>query len=185
MKLHLCEGGVRVPGILRWPGRIKPTTVLDEPVCGLDVLPTFCELAGVEIPSDRAIDGASFAPIFEGKPIQRNVPLYWHYFRSIGKPKAAMRVGDWKILGITDAPELSPGSSVHPGDMEILKSSRIVGFELYNLRDDPAEENNLAETEPERLAELSKLLVEKYAQVQAEGPVWDVPEQNRRNPKSP
>jgi arylsulfatase A len=59
-KGHLYEGGIRVPGILQWPGRTKANTVSDEPVSGVDLLPTLCEIAGVDVPSDRALDGASF-----------------------------------------------------------------------------------------------------------------------------
>jgi len=64
----------------------------------LDVLPTFCEVTGVPIPQDRALDGASFLPIFDGKPISRKQPLYWQYDRALGWAKVAMRDGDWKIL---------------------------------------------------------------------------------------
>ncbi len=178
MKLHLYEAGMRVPGIIRFPGHTKAGQILSEPVCSLDILPTFCELAGVEPPADRALDGANFLPIFSGKPIERQVPLYWHYFRSIGEPKAAMRVGDWMILGHWDGPLLGPGGSLHPGDMELIKSSQLVDFELYNLRDDLAEKNDLAAKEPERLKQLSALLVEKYKQVQTEGRNWELPSQN-------
>lgn len=175
MKLHLYEGGIRVPGILRWPGHAEAGKVVEEPIRGLDLLPTFCELAGAEPPADRELDGASFVSVFEGQAVQRSVPLYWHYFRSIGKPKAAMRVGDWMILGHTDSPELGPGASVHPGDMETIKNSKLVGFELYNLKSDVAEQNDLSQQEPQRLAELSKMLVKKYQEVQQAGPYWYVP----------
>ena len=78
MKLWLFEGGIRVPGILRFSGRIQPGSESDEPVCGLDVLPTLTALAGIERKPDRAIDETSFE-VFTGKPIRRVTPLYWHY----------------------------------------------------------------------------------------------------------
>ena len=86
-----------MPGILRWPGHTKAGSVSDEPICGVDVLPTFCEIAGVEVPTDRKIDGTSFLPVFEGEKIQRKTPLYWHFIRSGSEVKVAMRDGDWKI----------------------------------------------------------------------------------------
>jgi len=175
MKLHLYEGGIRVPGLLRFPPRVKPGQTVHEPVCSLDLLPTFCELAGVPLPADRELDGTSITPLLDGRAIERKAPLFWHYFRSIGEPKAAMRVGDWMVLGHWDGPQLDPGASVHQGDCETIKAAKLVKFELYNLKDDLGEKTDLAGREPGRLAELSALLVKKYTQVQGEGPVWDVP----------
>jgi arylsulfatase A len=175
MKLHLYEGGIRVAGILRYPIRVKAGQTVSDPVCNLDLLPTFCELGGAVLPKDRTLDGTSVTEIFDGQPVQRDVPLYWHYFRSIGEPKAAMRVGDYMILGKWDGPQLPPGAGVHFGDCEIIKSAKLVDFELYNLKNDLAEQNDLAKKEPDKLKELSALLVTKYTEVQREGRMWDVP----------
>ena len=164
-----------VPGLLRYPSKIKAGKVVSEPVSALDILPTFCELAGVAVPGDRKLDGASFRPLLDGQTIQRTTPLYWHYFRSIGKPKAAMRIGDWMILGHWDGATLGPGGSLHPGDMEIIKNAKLVEFELYNLRDDLKQASDLAGRELQRLQEYQRLLVEKYREVQAEGPEWKGP----------
>src|SRR5262249_32977984 len=98
-KGHLYEGGIRVPGLIRWPGRVRPGSVSAEPVSGVDLLPTLCAVTGAATPSDRAIDGASIHPVFGGKPVSRKVPLYWHFNGALSKPKVAMRVGDWKVLG--------------------------------------------------------------------------------------
>ncbi|MEA1951999.1 MAG: sulfatase-like hydrolase/transferase, partial [Planctomycetota bacterium] len=132
MKLWMYEGGIRVPGIIRWPGRTKPGQVCREPICGVDVLPTLCKIVGVEQPADRAIDGSSILPIFEGKPVNRKTPLFWQYNRALGWAKVAMRDGDWKILA----------------DAELKK------FELYNIKNDISEKNNLAQKEPERLKKM-------------------------------
>ncbi len=136
MKLHMYEGGIRVPGIIRWPGMIKPGQTWREPVNGTDVLPTYCELAGADLPTDRAIDGASMAPLLRGKPIRRDRPLYWRYDRALGGPKVAMRQGDWKILADGD----------------------LTQFELYNLRDDLGEATDLAATKPRRLKRMVEAL---------------------------
>jgi arylsulfatase A len=150
MKLWLYEGGFRVPGVIRWPGKAKPGQVCDEPVCNLDVLPTFCEIAGVAPPADRALDGASFLPIFAGKPVARKQPLYWQYDNALGWAKLAMRDGDWKILA----------------------DAKQTKFELYNLRQDIGEKQDLAAQEPERLKTMAARLKQIHAQVQAEGPRW-------------
>ena len=183
MKLHIYDGGIRVPGILRWPGKIAPGQVVDEPVCGLDVLPTLCELVSVETPADRALDGASFTPVFEGKSIRREQPLFWHYYRALGKPKVAMRDGDWKLVAHWDAPDRPPGRNVDDEAQKVFKSARLVRFELYNVRDDIAESRDLATSEPKRLAQMSKTCKKLYSEVLAEGPVWKVPPRPARPKK--
>jgi arylsulfatase A len=150
MKLHLYEGGIRVPGILSWPGKTRPGQVCHEPVCGLDVLPTFCAMAGATVPTDRALDGASILPLFEGKPVERKTPLYWQYDHALGKPKVALRDGDWKLLAHAD-----------------LKT-----FELYHLADDPAEKHDLAAQKPDLCRALAAKLLKLHADVQAERPTW-------------
>ena len=152
MKLHMYEGGIRVPGIIRWPGRTKPDSECHEPVNGTDILPSLCEMAGVEVPAGRTIDGTSFLPLLQGAKLKRKVPLYWRYDRALSKPfTAAMREGDWKILA----------------DNEMTK------FELYNLREDIAENHNLADIQTERLAAMKKTLAKLHAEIDAEGPNWD------------
>ena len=175
MKLHISEGGIRVPGIIRWPGHAAPGRVSDEPVCSLDLLPTLCALASVAVPDDRPIDGANILPLFGGLPIARKTPLFWHYFRAFGPGKVAIRDGDWKLVAHWSGPDLGPGGSVHPGDQEIIKSADLTDFELYNLRDDIAESRDLASREPARLEAMAAQIRKMYAAVRAEGPVWDLP----------
>jgi arylsulfatase A len=175
MKLHVYEGGIRVPGILRWPGQTRPGQVVAEPIGSVDLLPTLCKAAGVPLPADRHFDGADFLPALAGKSIPRKAPLFWHYFRATGLAKVALRDGDWKILAHWDGPQLAPGTSVHPGDQEIIKSAKLTKFELYNLRNDVAESTDLAEKEPDRLTRLANRLREIYQSVRDEGPVWELP----------
>jgi arylsulfatase A len=151
MKLHMYEGGIRVPGIVRWPGKVQPGTVSAEPVNGTDVLPTLCELAGTGVPKDRPIDGTSILPVVQGKKLRRKLPLYWRYDRAISKPfTVAMRQGDWKILA----------------DEEMTK------FELYNLSEDIAEQKNLADKRPDRLEAMKKILIPLHKRIDKEGPKW-------------
>ncbi len=183
MKLHIYEGGIRIPGIIRWPGHARPDQVVSEPVCNTDILPTFCEIAGVPAPKDRPLDGASFLSIFSGQPIPRTTPLFWDYYRATGSPKVAMRDGDWKIVALWDGPEKPLGNNVNPASMKLIKTAKLTTFELYNLREDMAERNNLAASEPERLKRMSEMLVKKFVEVQKEGPTWDVPEEARNQKK--
>ena len=151
MKLHMYEGGIRVPGIIRWTGHIQPGSVSHEPINGTDVLPTLCALAGVKEPGDRPIDGVSIVPLFTGGKVERKAPLYWQYDIALSSPfTVAMRRGDWKILADTD----------------------LTKFELYNLRNDIGENHNLAESEPEHLEAMKKTLMKLHAEIDAEAPVW-------------
>lgn len=174
MKLWVYEGGIRVPGILRWPSKIKAGQKSDVPVCGLDVLPTFCELAEVDLPKGRTLDGSSVVPLLEGKKLERKTPLYWHYYRALGIPKAAMRVSDWMILGQRENPK-TPGRNVNAQAMKLIKSEKLVKFELYNLREDLAQKTNLAKKHPEKLKELSEKLIAKHREVQEAGKLWEFP----------
>ncbi len=151
MKLHVYEGGIRVPGIIRWPGHTKAGQVSNEPVASYDLLPTFCAIAGVTPPADRTLDGASLLPMLDGKPVARTKPLYWQYDRAIGGAnRVAMREGDWKLLANED----------------------LSKFELYNLRTDQSEKDDRAQAEPARLADMSAKLKKLHAEIKAEGPTW-------------
>ena len=87
-KRSMHEGGLRVPTIVRWKGRIKPGTTSDHPSAFWDFLPTACDLAGIRVP--HKIDGLSFLPELLGKPEeqQKHEYLYWPW---------AIRVGKWKL----------------------------------------------------------------------------------------
>ncbi len=151
-KRAVYEGGIRVPYMMRWPGRIKPGTT-EEPAVGSDLFATTLALAGVEGPKDRPIDGASLLPVFEGKPVERKSPMYWRCPIAPGPMKAAMRQGDWKVVA---APDLSK-------------------VELYNLKADPKEENDLASKEPDRLKAMTETFARLQKEIEAEGPKWPKP----------
>jgi len=147
-KRDVYEGGIRVPGICRWPGHVQPGTETDTPVVGSDLFSTVLDIAGVE-PPKKVIDGVSMRPVFEGKPLSRPIPLYWRCYIAHG-PKTAMRIGDWKILA----------------------DERLTQFELYNIKEDPRETHDLAAREPEKLAEMKEELMALNAEIEAEGPGW-------------
>jgi arylsulfatase A len=153
MKLHLYEGGIRVPGILRWPGKARPGTVSSAPIVNLDMLPTLCEAAGIPVPRNRAIDGASMLPVLRGESMVRDRPIFWWYSLAIGPPKLAIREGDWKLLS----------------------DKAMEHVELYDLRSDPGEKRDLASAEPQRAKDMLAKLERIRGEVDAERPVWPEP----------
>jgi arylsulfatase A len=172
MKLSLYEGGIRVPGVVRWPGRVKAGQTSLEPISNFDLLPTLAEAAGVSPPA-RKLDGTSLLQAWSGRPLHRASPLHWHYVNALDRPRAALRDGNWKVLGIPEKPtERSPGAGFRVEQMEAIKSMKLSEFELYNLRMDPGEKNNLAQAEPRRLARMREQLVRLHEEVQREAPVW-------------
>lgn len=173
MKLHVYDGGIRVPGIVRWKGKIAPNQVSSEPVSGVDLLPTICEIADVSLPTQKTLDGASVVSLFDGKKIKREKPLFWHYFGGTGNRQVALRDGDWKVVARWDGPANMPvGGSLKAGVVPALKESQLTHFELYNIAEDIAETTDLATTMPEKFKALSEQAQEMYQEVIAEGPYW-------------
>jgi arylsulfatase A len=173
-KGYVWEGGIRVPGMLRWPGKTRPGTVSDEPICGVDWLPTLCDAAGIEPPKDRALDGTSLLPLLEGKQLERETPLYWHFLRSRSSIKVAIREGDWKLAATVDRPDLKPAGGITEEDRESNQHAELAEFSLFNLRDDIAETRDLSDEEPDRLADMKSRLLKKYHEVRDESPQWPV-----------
>ena len=171
-KGSVYEGGIRVPGIIRWPGRVRPGRVSHEPVSGVDVLPTLCEIAGVRVPADRPLDGVSLVPMLDGRTLSRSMPLYWQFNFAHSRPRAALRDGDWKILATLNGPELKPGGDIHAEEQRAIKSAELESFELYNLREDVGETTDLSQREPARLQQLSEQLRQVYRTVREETPTW-------------
>ena len=171
-KGSLYEGGIRVPGLVRWPGRIAPGSVSGEPVCGVDFLPTVCALTGLPAPRDRALDGTSVLPLFEGGQVERATPLYWHFNRATDEPKVALRQGDWKLLATLDRVPPARENHLTAALQQDFKAAELVRFELYHLGNDLGETRDLAASEPAKLAELKALMEAKYREVRAESPLW-------------
>ena len=149
-KRSVYEGGIRVPGLVRWPGRINPGSVSDEAVIGSDIFVTALRATGAPVPADRVIDGGDLLPALTGRPVERARPLYWRCVIAPEPLKTAMRIGDWKILA----------------------DEGLTTFELYNLRRDRAEKTELSAQEPAKLAEMTAALRKLNAEIEAEGPAW-------------
>lgn len=146
------EGGIREPMFVRWPGKVPAGTKTDVPVTNLDFYPTFLEIAGVEKPADKILDGQSIIPILYGKGTLKERPLFWHFPIYL---EAYVMEGDR-----TQDPlfRTRPGSAVRLGDWKLIHYFENNDFELYNLKEDIAENNNLAKINPEKLNELLLIL---------------------------
>jgi len=135
-KRDLYEGGIRVPMLAVWEGKIKPGTTTDHISAFWDVFPTVAEITGTATPEN--IDGVSFLPTLLGEEQIPHDYLYWEFHERGGRK--ALRKGDWKLI-----------------HYNVLKPE-LTTTELYNLIDDPGEENNVAEDHPEIVSELVELL---------------------------
>lgn len=120
----IYEGGIREPMIVRWPGTTKAGSETSQYVSSVDFFPTMLQIAGIEVPENLTIDGMSFAPVLEGKELDRGA-IYWHYphyGNQGGSPTAAIREGDWKLI-------------------EFYEDGHL---ELYNVAEDISEQHDLA-----------------------------------------
>ncbi|MHC5002813.1 MAG: sulfatase-like hydrolase/transferase, partial [Planctomycetota bacterium] len=133
LKTMLYEGGIRVPLVVRWPGRIEPGTVSDHVGAFWDILPTLAEITGFVAPSD--VDGLSFAPTLLGEPSRQaeHEALYWEY-----RGGQAVRLGRWKGLR-------------RRGQQRI---------ELYDLELDVGETRDVADAHPQPVDRIAALMVE-------------------------
>jgi uncharacterized sulfatase len=132
-KLTNFEGGLRVPIFVKWPSRIEPGTRIEEPAAHIDLMPTMAAAAGAALPQGVEIDGRDLLPLAtgEGSDSWSRETLFWQsgYYRVV-------RHGDWK-LQVSDNPDKAW---------------------LYNLAEDPTEQNNLAPVRADKLGELKALL---------------------------
>ena len=156
-KGHVYEGGIRVPTVVRWPGVTKPGSVCAEPIVSYDYAPTIAEAAGVATAKLAAMDGGSFTNLLRGRRgAERD--LFWHYPHyspQLGRPAAAMRRGDDKLI-------------------LFFEDDRV---ELYNLKDDIGEGHDLVAAQPAKAAAMRKRLEawlrQTNAQIPARNPNYD------------
>ena len=171
-KGSVFEGGIRVPGIIRWPGKVKAGATESTPISGLDLLPTLCSITGQQKPADRHLDGTNISGLFSGKKIQRAQPLYWHFHAASGGRQVALRDGDWKLVAAIDAPKVRQRAGIAVEDQRDIKTAKLGQMELYNLKADRAETRDLASVEPKRFAKMTAQIKKIYAGVQKDTPQW-------------
>lgn len=178
-KGHMHEGGCRVPGIIKWPGQIKPGSVSGQPVNGTDFLPSLAAVVGAKPNYQKEIDGVNVFPsLTDSKPVVRENPMLWWLYHARGAKEVSMRVGDYKILAnmlpqtditIRDA---SPPKGVSV--MDFIKKSELGNFTLYNLKKDPSETTELSKEEPEKLSSMRQQFIELHAEIREEGPYYEL-----------
>ncbi len=149
------EGGIREPMFVYWPGKIKSATKSDVQVSSLDFFPTLLEVAGAEKPAGKILDGQSILPVLTEKGTLEERPFFWHFPIYL---EAYVKEGDR-----TQDPlfRTRPGSAIRLGDWKLIEYFENNDLELYNIKEDISEENNLAASNPEKLREL-KTMLEKW-----------------------
>lgn len=160
----LYEGGVRVPLIVRWPGKVKAASVCEEPVIGVDFYPTLLELAGAPEPK-QTLDGVSIVPLLRQAGGLKREAIYWHfpaYLQGRGG-----RNKNWRT---------TPAGAVRAGSFKLLEFFEDGGLELYDLDRDIGEKSNLAEKMPDKTRELHAMLVKWRKAVKAPVPTEKNPQ---------
>ncbi len=141
-KATLYEGGVRVPAVAVWKDKLKPGSVVDEPLHVVDLLPTLLRLAGAKIEQPKPLDGKdAWATIADGRPSPHEFILH-----NVTPFSGAIRIGDWKLI--------------HNGHVRAnaTEVSTTESWELFNIREDPSEESDLSQVQPEVVQRLKKKL---------------------------
>lgn len=154
-KANLYEGGIRVPLIVRWPGVTKPGSVCSYPVISADFFPTFVDILGLESNMPKQIDGVSIVPLLTQRGIFSRQAIYWHYphYHSAGiGPCGAIRSGDYKLIEWFDETICGPDNR----------------YELYNLKEDIGEKNDLFKKMPRKVEELKRMLADWRVKVDAQ-----------------
>jgi len=134
-KGFVYEGGLRIPLIVRWPGRVPAGRIENTPVVNSDWIPTLMELAGLPAPS--GLDGVSVAGLLTGRGAASNRSLFWHfphYTNQGSRPSGAMRDGKWMLVEFYDDEAV----------------------ELYDLGSDIRQRQNVADRQPERVARMRR-----------------------------
>lgn len=175
-KSHVWEGGHRVPGIFRWPGVIAKGTQSKVPISGVDYLPTVCDIAGVELPTGRELDGVSLRGLLSGQmhQLDREKPLYWFFYRL--NPAIAIRDGDWSLVSRSNDANRPKAHQLLKEDMSFIGSSKPVDFQLYNLAEDLGQQTEVSKTNPERLRRLRAMMESMHKGVVQEGHRWNIPD---------
>ena len=138
-KGHLLEGGVKVPFIVYWPGKVRPGSITDQVTINTDIYPTLLEIAGVDN-KNRKIDGQSIVPALKDEELVERI-IYWH--SPLARPSST---GDFN------------SSAIRSGDYKLIEWYDMGQVSLYNVKDDPGETKDLSEELPEVTEELLTML---------------------------
>jgi arylsulfatase A-like enzyme len=152
----LYEGGIRVPLIVRWPGRVRPGSTVATPVIGTDFYPTLAEIAGAPLPAGQVLDGVSFVPVLTGATESEARDLVWHFPAYLEADRSVD--GPWRT---------TPASALRRGDYKILHFFEDDRWELYDLANDISESRDLSTERPEVTGELRAALARWWSETGA------------------
>lgn len=153
-KQTVYEGGIRVPAIMKWNGKIKPGRIVDQPFATFDIFPTLLDVSGCSLPdSAKPLDGISISPFFQGHKDLSERTLYWEAPYQVWMQHFANRI--W---------------AVRKGKWKLLQSHTTRDLELYDLETDPGETENLAEKHPEIVKNLKQSFDKWKADVYKDAP---------------
>ncbi|WP_278465606.1 sulfatase [Gimesia maris] len=179
-KWNLYEAGIRVPLLVRWPQHVQAGSVCTKPVSGIDLFPTFCDVARVDC-SDLTLDGESLLPLFHGataawpeRALTWHFP-YYHPEKGYKKAKETIGVNDFTVS------KTRPVSAIRVGDSKLLQFYEVGKRELYDLSNDPGEQHDLSNSQPERTAQLGTQLKQMLLDMDARyatDPFTDQPKTN-------
>lgn len=164
-KGHLYEGGLRIPLLIRWPGKTAPGKEIAAPVSTLDLFPTFASMAGLPLPEKGGRDGLDLVPLLRNGVVPSRDTFFWHN----PAPRPAS-TGDWF------------SSAIRKGDLKLLEFPTEKRVELYDLAADPGEANNLSVSRPE---DRERLLAELNTWRQSIGARSEPKPAKPGKPKSP
>lgn len=142
------EGGIRTPCVIKWPGVIIPGSKTEYPVNGVDFMPTFAEIASVSVPESQPIDGISILPLLKGEEMRikhADRTMFFHFPLYLGGTEASLPVygggqdSYWRAV---------PSTTMIKGDWKLIYYYEYDRYELFNLKDDISEENDLSSNEP-------------------------------------
>lgn len=141
------EGGIRVPFFVNWPGVVEPKTTSAEPIIGVDLYPTLCEIAGAKLADGQVADGVSLAPLFRDEAKSLNVDgqprsIYWHF---------PAYLDSYSVFKEQQDPlfRTRPVSVVRKGDWKLMQFFETGAIELYNLKTDIGESTNVSKSSPD------------------------------------
>jgi arylsulfatase A-like enzyme len=149
----LYEGGVRVPLLVKWPGKGRSGTVCEVPVISTDFYPSMLEMSGAALRPEQHLDGATFAALVRGDRTPEREAIYWHF-------------PHYSNHGMQ-----SPGGAVRCGDYKLIEYFETGAVQLFDLRSDPGEQHDLANEDPQTAARLRAMLDRWRTGVSAQMPV--------------
>ena len=150
----MYEGGIRVPAIVKWPGKGKNGIICDSPIITADFYPTILEMAGLPLLPEQHTGGVSFTKALKGEEYDRGKPLYWHY-------------PHYSNHGMQ-----SPGGAIRLGDHKLLEYFENGTLQLFNLKEDIGEQNDISKQFPELVSKMHQMLKDWRQKNDVQMPVY-------------